>query len=287
MENQTPDFSLPPQTPVSVPLASPKKPIFPILFAVLVLILLATVGIFAYQNKRLQQQIASLQVQSTPIPSVTPTPTIDPTANWKTYTNTTLGFELKYPQTFIEEGMIYGGPSTGTASPLLAIGDPATMRMGTDKPYDGLNIYHIVSTKQTLLSFAEAEKASATQMENYQGEKPTRLDKVTLAGKPAYKFSSDSAERGIFYYYLELSPGSYLTIAISEESKGSFSELDQVLSTFKFLGDEESNQISNEDLTKGWYWGFLNQKKAGTPDDWTFYEAGRNSCWHKTEVNCQ
>jgi len=38
-----------------------------------------------------------------PCPTVTPTP--DPTASWKTYTNTTYGFSLKYPAAFIKSAM--------------------------------------------------------------------------------------------------------------------------------------------------------------------------------------
>lgn len=37
---------------------------------------------------------------TTPIVKVSPTPTPDPTANWKTYTNTKYGYEAKYPQSW-------------------------------------------------------------------------------------------------------------------------------------------------------------------------------------------
>ena len=46
------------------------------------------------------------------------------------------------------------------------------------------------------------------------------------------------------------------------------------------------NKNTNPDFSKGWYWGSENQKKSGTPDDWIYQEAGKSSCWHKAEVNC-
>ena len=45
--------------------------------------------------------------------------------------------------------------------------------------------------------------------------------------------------------------------------------------------------ISDTDLSNGWYWGDKNQKKPGTPNDWVYAEEGRSSCWHKIGVNCE
>jgi hypothetical protein len=45
--------------------------------------------------------------------------------------------------------------------------------------------------------------------------------------------------------------------------------------------------ISSEDLERGWYYGSLNQKKDGTPDDWIHdRERTRSACWHKPGVRC-
>jgi len=38
-----------------------------------------------------------------PVPSASPTASQDPTAGWKTYTNTQYGFEFKYPQSWVFE----------------------------------------------------------------------------------------------------------------------------------------------------------------------------------------
>lgn len=37
--------------------------------------------------------------------------------------------------------------------------------------------------------------------------------------------------------------------------------------------------ISEEELKAGFYYGFYDQKKPGTPDNWTWHEAGRSSGW--------
>lgn len=58
----------------------------------------STAGYFAYQNYKLKKTQATL-TQATPTPvSNLPSPTIDPTANWQTYDNTTNKYEFKYPK---------------------------------------------------------------------------------------------------------------------------------------------------------------------------------------------
>ena len=52
---------------------------------------------------------------------------------------------------------------------------------------------------------------------------------------------------------------------------------------------EGQNTITTEDLNKGCYFGDYNQKIPGTPDDWTWHEAGRSSYWsapNKTLEDC-
>jgi hypothetical protein len=61
---------------------------------------------------------------------------------------------------------------------------------------------------------------------------------------------------------------------------------DQILSTFKFVEQGTTPQISSNDLIQGWYWGMENQKKINTPTDWVYYEAGRDSCWHEPSTSC-
>lgn len=49
---------------------------------------------------------------------------------------------------------------------------------------------------------------------------------------------------------------------------------------------DEAPTITDNERTQGWYWGTSDQKKPGTPKDWIYSDAGRNSCWHKPDVAC-
>jgi len=44
--------------------------------------------------------------------------------------------------------------------------------------------------------------------------------------------------------------------------------------------------ISASELSMGWYYGTLDQKKPNTPTTWLFEEAGRSSCWHDSATKC-
>ncbi|MFZ2202779.1 MAG: hypothetical protein WAV56_05315 [Microgenomates group bacterium] len=113
MDNQTPPVTppLPPQ-PAVVPPPVKKSPLL-VLVGSLLAILLAASGLLAYQNMRLQQQIATLQAQPTPTPLLTPTPTIDPTANWKVITRKNWSFRVPNIWSYLEcnDELLFVGPS--------------------------------------------------------------------------------------------------------------------------------------------------------------------------------
>lgn len=66
--------------------------------SLLLLLAVGAAGFFAWQTQNLVKQVNELKSQPTPESSATPQATTDPTADWKTYTNTEYGFSLKYPQ---------------------------------------------------------------------------------------------------------------------------------------------------------------------------------------------
>jgi len=84
--------------------------------AVSLIVSLGVAGFFVYQNYQLKQQALQKQPASLPeatgtpeIPSPT-TPTVNPTANWKTYTNNEYKLTFKYPAGFtIEENLVSTG----------------------------------------------------------------------------------------------------------------------------------------------------------------------------------
>jgi len=44
--------------------------------------------------------------------------------------------------------------------------------------------------------------------------------------------------------------------------------------------------ISETEITGGWYYGNSSQKKPNTPATWIYTEAGKSSCWHRTDIRC-
>lgn len=62
----------------------------------LCMLVFGAVTALAYQNYQLSQKLAQ-----EPVTQLEPTPTADETANWQTYTSTTHGFSVKFPQNFV------------------------------------------------------------------------------------------------------------------------------------------------------------------------------------------
>lgn len=88
-------------SPIQTPVRPQKTfPLLPILLSVLILFLLGSTIFLAYQNMQLQKQIALLQTAPTPTPRPSESPPQDPTANWKTYTNSAYGYTLQYSDTW-------------------------------------------------------------------------------------------------------------------------------------------------------------------------------------------
>lgn len=63
----------------------------------LVVVLLVLGGAYYFVNKSSSSTVSSSIVQAPASPIVSPSPTLDETANWKTYTNNEYHFSFKYP----------------------------------------------------------------------------------------------------------------------------------------------------------------------------------------------
>lgn len=105
------------ETPQPASAVSTEKPVIPtskpsnfltILLSILLLLAVGATGFFAYQTQNLKKQIGELrnmnneltQTQPTPIPTTNnlqPISTPDPTADWKTYTNSNIRASINYP----------------------------------------------------------------------------------------------------------------------------------------------------------------------------------------------
>ncbi len=80
--------------PITTPPSTPKKSPTPsIILGIVIIILLGGMGYFAYQYFALKSQLTVAHIP-TPSPSIE---TVDPTANWKIYSNNKWKYSFKYP----------------------------------------------------------------------------------------------------------------------------------------------------------------------------------------------
>jgi len=114
--NQTPPPPQTTQTETVAPQPTKKKNIPAIVLSILLVLALGVAGYFAYTYY--QHQIPSITLTDTinPTPSPSPTssliPTPNPTTNWKTYTNNTEGFSIKYPPDYTYQEINDLGPQS-------------------------------------------------------------------------------------------------------------------------------------------------------------------------------
>ncbi|MEA3355347.1 MAG: hypothetical protein U9Q63_02605 [Patescibacteria group bacterium] len=106
--NQQPANTTTPITTTPPPQPTPKKK-KPWLLVFIIVLLLSATGVLGYKYYQLQQKVTGLQqskpaptpspqlVVSSPSPVLSPTKEVDPTADWKTYTNTLASYSFRYP----------------------------------------------------------------------------------------------------------------------------------------------------------------------------------------------
>lgn len=90
----------PVQPPPQTPRVKTKSSFLTVFFILILLLILVGGGVFAYQ-KFIRNPTSIATTTPSPSESLVPAGTGDPTTSWKTYTNSILGFELKYPETLI------------------------------------------------------------------------------------------------------------------------------------------------------------------------------------------
>ena len=221
---------------------TPKPSISPFILFFSLCISLAGVGLLAYQNLQLQKQIASLQTQPTPTSSPTPQAKPDPalrdTANWKTYTNTKLGFSIQYPSNLkvSQEPQPYKNNLGGTTWFLSiddrADGDVAGKTIGTsisvqfnDKPISGESGQPITKIENTVMGI---ENVTYFNIQNYpavKGRQNINPDQNGVA-----------QETILFVHVLQGKLLWSITGDIKSTKDAEINKVNQILSTFKFTG---------------------------------------------------
>lgn len=233
---------------------------------VVLILLISITAYLGYQNWQLRQQISSDNFMPTPALSSTSAP--DPTANWKTYTNPEFGFEVRYPidWTFTSEG-------PNSAMDLVKAGKTIS---GTVEPsYDTISFVDISKHKQFEIDiFDSYTRTYPTSIEEFKsgylylygrcdirwGFIPTNITTINSSAGSIIKAegtaktdvtnSNTSAIKEVCYYG-KTPAGNLVVFSTLPTSMQDFNLFDQILSTFKFIDNDETlyNPTTPKDST--------------------------------------
>jgi len=225
----TPPATQPP-APVVPEATPPEKKSNPVLWISLTILLLALLGAGGYflLNSR---KVSNSGAEITPSVSVSPSPTSDPTANWKEYSNAEGQFSFKYPPSYGNIGLI-SGPFTGTSKFIQSFSDPTTIREGTDASFDGLSVYLVSDMKSASISGYLSAETTAMSKSQLVGTKELAAVPFTTNGNAGFAIEFNPTLK---YYYLPSADGkSAVVISRTYSSQAFLSIFDQILSTFKY-----------------------------------------------------
>ena len=203
-----------------------------ILTITLIIVALAILGYFGFKNYWPKPKVPTV---STPVT----TPTLDPTANWKTLVNTTGKFSIKYPNTFTALGSGIEVDET-TANEIIISQNPndSTNNLPTihiDAVDKKDTVYKDMPLKDIVQADFEANKANKNVLMGTISD----IKSTTFAGEPAYNFEMESkgfsGEWHGFMSYTGINKvlefeheGTHFTIVYTKNS-----EFEQILSTIK------------------------------------------------------
>lgn len=196
--------------------------------AIFVLLALGAVAFLYYQNQQLKTMLASYQTQTAP----TPTTTTNPTASWKTYTNSTYNFSFKYPpNVFIKEG-------DGINMPLVFID---TKEIQIPAAWD-----HQLTPVDISVKTSSLDGAINTSIYLKSSQKKTQLPDP-LKGYIFEGTLGQAPGEGTSYVIVVIQiPNSGRVLLVNFMANATFerSLFDQIISTFKFITPTSSPSAS-------------------------------------------
>jgi len=213
----------------------------------------------------------------TPITTVSPSPipTIDPTANWKIYSNQLYGFSFKYPSEWAYENEKTSYAKENSEEIFLVFGIPtASGKTTVSKSIDTeltLQVFKANPNDASLQVFLNNFGFSICPELNSEKGKPYVMD-----GKPGYFFEKTTCVPEIMMSYLFVTNGvDMYKISIRNPA---LTQL--IFSTFKFTDQSQTTDISN------WKTYLTNQYSFKYPQDWYVKTAKENfgSNYDDTEV---
>ena len=222
MDNKTPNMPIV-DSPQSTEAQPSANRFLVILLSILLVISVSIAGFFAYQTQVLVKELTLSKVTPTPVSMVEPTsePVVaDPTADWKMYQSTDLGFTFKYPKYF-------------------TISQEGWSRIGTNNRGNWVLNLHSENPKvDFLIDYREnpvtAGGAKITTVE--QSIQGVEYSKTTFLGYPAVLFESTGIG-GMESKNINVLKGNtlwHIYILNWDGKPESFALFDQILSTFKF-----------------------------------------------------
>lgn len=236
-QSPIPDQRTPQKTPPKAD--RPLADFFPAKIVVIILgvILIAVVGAGTYYLAVNQKQTVTQPVQQTTISS-SPIPTFDPTANWKVFTNSQANVSFKYPDNwYFQDVSKFGGATEGSTYGFYMNGVKADPSSGDHK---GNEVFIFNSTKGKY-SIDDLKKGLTNSQEVKIG------DNSAIRTDSTVEILTDS---GIIHLGF-----------VSQEAKNS---IDAILSTFKFLDQDQAGGTAN-------WKAYINTKFAYSinyPADW-------------------
>lgn len=177
------------------------------------------------------KQLAAIQKPTASPTALTASPspaaeTTDPTAGWRTYSNSEFGFSLKYPADFGNQGVI-ASPFTGDSKFIQSFSDPSTVREGTDAPFNGFSVYAVSNMNTSDLN--EYINNEIQAMNAYEYSRMQNPKRITITGGSALVTDIQG------YYYLPNKEGNKLIVLVYLQANDTFKPVfNQILATFKF-----------------------------------------------------
>lgn len=220
-----------PVPPVVVPALKPKPNIFGWIIGGIV-ILGVGIGIGVILAKNIYPPLQVLP---------TPTPMTDPTANWKTYSNDNANIFFKYPpemsEMLVTEGGV-SGPILGNANLVVSFANKSTVHSGTDAPFDGFSVDEIEVAKLGMPFDSYVNKEVDAVKIHPRGMSNAVAVKTSIGNQ---NFTYIDSEITIRRYFI-LSPDNKRVAIFSRVNSTAefFNTFDQILSTFKFVGENDA-----------------------------------------------
>jgi len=207
-QNTQPIPTIPtPTAPPIIPAPQPQKsPLLPIILPLLVLIFASISGYLYLQSRSLRSQLPTSQAIT---PSSTPQPSLDPTADWISYTNNS-GFTIKYPAGLLTEAIAADGSSPASSDSYGF----HIYKSGSESPYE-----------ERIIDF------QISQIEPTYDQWSKLKQEIRLNGLQVTKISPDNIPFEIYSIHL---PNKKFLEIYASTNPARKDIADQILSTFQF-----------------------------------------------------